>query len=541
MSLRLTRPVLSGLLAALAAAALPAVASASISPALTVGGDTAAGKSPAGVTFDINFGDAGGDSPKDVTIVFPPGLLADHTVNRGACATAAPVAACKIGAGTATVGGKPIPLSAYLVAPASAADIAGLDVVYGSQSATAAISLRKAPDVGLNTTFTNLAPGLGALNIEFTNMRLPSSCPAAPANVTIVADSQAAPATITKATAPLTVTGCKSLAYAPKLTASITRDAKGSGATIVTTVTQAVGESASKSIEFDLPRSLAANPADFACLTAAGCTVGTVSAVSPLIPAGGPLAAGKLALGGSLTAPTVTLSFPAPLGITIVGAINPVSGSVTLAPLPDLPLTSLVLTFNGGPGGEKAFNTTCAPGKFVGKFAPQDGAATDNVSAAIRYTGCAGAPTAKSGSLTGLAAGRPKLRFKLAAGRNAPPLASLSVGLPSGLGFDAKAISRSRRCTGTAGKRTCTTTLRVNGLAASGATFSAARIARGRLVVTLRKPAKSATFTLAAPLLSEAAALAAKVEHNKVKTLTVSVKATDAKHATSPLSLKLKV
>ncbi len=85
---RFTRPVVAGLLAAVAAAALPAVASAAISLTLTVSGDTAAGKSPAAVTFNINFRNVGSDSPKDVTIAFPAGLLADHAVSQGACTTA---------------------------------------------------------------------------------------------------------------------------------------------------------------------------------------------------------------------------------------------------------------------------------------------------------------------------------------------------------------------------------------------------------------------------------------------------------------------
>ena len=81
--------------------------------------------------------------------------------------------------------------------------------------------------------------------------------------------------------------------------------------------------------------------------------------------------------------------------------MNLLSGnSVTFAPLPDLPLTSLVLTLNGGPAGAKAFDTSCAPGNLVGKFTPQDGAPADNVSAAITYTNCAGAPAATAPLLT---------------------------------------------------------------------------------------------------------------------------------------------
>ncbi len=545
MFLRFTRPALVGLLTALAAAALPAVASAAISPTLTLSGDTAAGKRLASVGFDIKFNPSpGSDSPKDVTIAFPPGLLADHTVNNGACTTTTPVSACQIGSGTATLNGVPNPVTAYLVAPPSSADIAGLDVVFGPQSsplasATGAITLRTTPDVGLNIAFTNLPNvGLDELNIAFTNMRLPSSCPTTPANVTVTADSQAAPTTKT-ATAPLAVSGCASLAYAPKLTATVTKDAKDSGATVLTTVTQNANESASKSIEFDLPSSLAPNTADLACLNATGCKIGTASAASPLVPTGGALANGTVTLAGTLAAPTIAISFPSPLAISIVGTVNLTSLSVTFASVPDLPLTSLTMTLNSGPAGSKAFNTSCAPGKVVGKFTPQDSAATQTVPAVIAYANCAGAPTS-SGSVAGLAAGHPKLRFKVTAGSNAPLVSSLSVGLPNGLGFNRKAISTSTKCKRT-GKKKCATTVTIKGLTASGGTVSGARIAGGRLVITFKKASKGATITLGAPLLTESTALQTKVKKRKVKSVTVTVKVTDAKHATTALALKLKV
>ena len=69
-------------------------------------GDTAAGKSPAAVTFNINFRNVGSDSPKDVTIAFPAGSAGRSRGKPGACTTAAPVDACKIATGRATVNGK---------------------------------------------------------------------------------------------------------------------------------------------------------------------------------------------------------------------------------------------------------------------------------------------------------------------------------------------------------------------------------------------------------------------------------------------------
>ena len=402
---RFKRPVLAALLAAAAAAALPAVASAAISPTLSVSGDTAAGKSPATVTFNINFGNVGSDSPKDLSVTLPPGLLANANENGGACLIAtSPTAACQVGSGTLTAAGIANQVTEYLVKAPKPADIGGVVLVAGSSPtgtvlSTADVTLTSAGNVAV--AFTALPDeDVAELNVTLTTLRLPSNC--ASGTVTVTADSYADSASRT-ATATLTPMGCSSLAYSPKLTASITKDANDSGATIVATITQVAGESASKSIAFDLPSSLSPNIADLACLTAAGCTVGRVSAASPLIPAGGPLANGKVTLDGSISAPTITLSFPPPLAITLVGNVNLLSGNaVTFAPLPDLPLTSLVLTLDGGPAGAKAFDTSCAPGNLVGEFTPQDGAPADNVSAAIAYVNCAGAPTASSRRISGL-------------------------------------------------------------------------------------------------------------------------------------------
>jgi hypothetical protein len=53
--------------------------------------------------MDLKFNPSGGDSPKDVTINLPPGLLSDASINGGACLRAtAPVPGCQVGTGTVT-------------------------------------------------------------------------------------------------------------------------------------------------------------------------------------------------------------------------------------------------------------------------------------------------------------------------------------------------------------------------------------------------------------------------------------------------------
>ena len=101
-----------------------------------------------------------------------------------------------------------------------------------------------------------------------------------------------------------TPTGCSDLTYAPKLSATITKDKNDSGAAMVTGITQAATESASKTIVLQLPKGLTPNvTADVPCLSGTGCKVGTATATSPAVP-NAALANGTVTLGGSATAPT---------------------------------------------------------------------------------------------------------------------------------------------------------------------------------------------------------------------------------------------
>src|SRR5207248_1162751 len=159
-------------------------------------------------------------------------------------------------------------------------------------------------------------------------------------------------------------------------------------------------------IVLTLPKGLTPNvTADGPCLTGgAGCQIGTATATAPGVPDAA-LANGVVRLTGTITAPKLQVSFPAPFGLTNTGDVNLANGSVTFADVPDLPLTSLALNVTG-PNGQKAFNTDCAPASVKGQFTAQSGA-TATVNAPIKFTGCASKPTA-SGSTSGLASGHPK-------------------------------------------------------------------------------------------------------------------------------------
>ena len=534
------RRALIGLATTVAVMALPAVASATITPALTLNqsAGTTAGTSPATVGFDAAFPSSTGDTVKDVTFALPPGLLADANINGGACLISpSATSACQVGTGTITADGLGVPVTEYLVAaPTGSGGAGGVEVVNNATQTALTTGVVSLTPTGLDVAFTNLSAGISEMNFTLTDLRLPSSCPATPANVTITADSQQS-TTSTTASAPLTVTGCSSLSYTPGLTVTDTKDAKDTGATLAFGITWGATDSGTKSITFKLPSILGINlAADVACLTGTGpgCVVGTATATSPLVPSIA-LAHGTVTLGGSGSAPTIKVAFPAPFGITLVGDIS-LSGSVMFANVPDVPLTSLNLTLTG-PNGKKAFTTTCAPSSTSGDFTSQSGVSKP-ATAVVKLVGCANATA--TGSLSGLAAGHPKLSFKATHVKGGPNIASVTVGLPAGLKFSHAAFETHKTCVTKNGKKKCTTTTTIKGLGVSGAKVKAVALKAGKLVITLNKAAASAKVSLSGPVLTESSSLQTKVKKHKAKTLTVTLKVTDAKKNTTSVPLKLK-
>ena len=84
----------------MAALALAPVADASITTTLAL--NQSAGKaagSAANLGLDLKFADTGTDSPRDLTINLPPGLLANASIGGGACLKTANVSGstCKVG------------------------------------------------------------------------------------------------------------------------------------------------------------------------------------------------------------------------------------------------------------------------------------------------------------------------------------------------------------------------------------------------------------------------------------------------------------
>jgi hypothetical protein len=518
-------------------------ASASAAPTLTITpSNLQAGGSPT-VTTDVTFSPAAGDTPKDVVIQLAPGLLANANANPTclAAANTTPAGPCQIGTGSvsASISPTPITATAFLVPPASSADLAGIQIVAPPlQPVYAGISFRGTPSVGLNlkatlpqvagVSVTELVLALNpTLNGNPFN-RLPTSCSAATSTATISYYGATPTGTPSGSFTP---TGCNTLAYSPTLAASATKDLADPGVKVVTAISQpATGQSASKTVSLTVPSgTLGANLAAATSLicadaTLATCTqVGSASAVSPLLPL--PLS-GKVFLTGTLAAPAITVSFPAPFALRLDGAISILTNAVTFSSVPDVPLSQLVVTLNGG--ANALYTATCAQptGTVAGQFTGQNGA-TATSSPSITVANCptstpkqAGPPTSSGASLTGVGKGKATLKFTVVSGINgAPLLKKVTVSLPGGLSFDGKKLKKA---------------LSVN----HKFTY---KLSGGKLTITLKSTASSVAVSIGSAGIKVGKALAKNVKKHKTKKLTVSTTATDASGKTTRLPLTLSV
>jgi hypothetical protein len=419
---------------ALLAPAVPAAhASTSASSTLDQSAGTTAG-SAINLGLDLKFTNTGTDSPRHLTLNLPPGLLANASINGGACLKTRDVSdtACQVGSGTVTatpdlVGiiNVPLPVSLpvsfYLVPPPAPGDLAGLAVTgLGEQlGPTGDIKIRPTSDaagvgVTINLVLPNQLPltlpglppvnltqiSLDEINSTFNALRYPTACPRTPADVSITVDSYADPTTQSTA-APLSVTGCSSLPYAPAFKATAVRDTGDRQVTLDTTITQTPSEAPSRSITLAFPpATLAPNLGSLQalCLDVASGScrpVGAATASSPLYPTA---LSGKAYLTGSSRGLSLTLAFPAPFALTLTGDVNLLANSATFTGLPDIPLTNLGVSLAGGADG--LFLTTCRTptGTATATMTDQNGDKTVTVPSALTVSGC---PSTGSGPAAG--------------------------------------------------------------------------------------------------------------------------------------------
>jgi hypothetical protein len=514
----------------------------------------------------------------------PGGLLANAAIDKGACLkSAAPMPACQVGSGRVKASGVvmvlntpvpvpvSLPISFDLVAPPNPFDLAGLALlVNGSQLGSPAdITVRSSGDptgVGLNIAFRNIPdtfPLLGPVAIPisvdelkstFDGLRLPASCPATPARVTVTGDSYNN-ATQMTASAPLHVTGCSALPYTPAFHVTAVKDAADNGVRVLTDVTQRPGEATSRTVALALPAAVvspnvaAVLNGGILCTNAvfAGCeTIGSARADSPLYPAA---LIGRVFLTGALTTPAITIVFPAPFSLELGGSVDLATNTTTFHDVPDIPLSELEVTLAGG--ADAAFATTCATpsGTATARLTTQNGDRTVTVPSAFTVAGCggkvgggaggtattgpnttksrpsSGRPHIVSASFSGLGRGRPTLSFRLLAGSHAPRLSSFTIELPQGL-----SIVRRRR-----GKR-----LTVAGVALEGTRISSVALRKGRLVLSLRRPFSSVAVKLEATALKETSGLRHKAKHRRIKSLKLTVITRDINGRRTTLTAQVK-
>jgi hypothetical protein len=508
---------------AVAAALLIAVlwvpaAGAATSPALSL--DQSAGNTAGSTTnlgMNLTFSNTGSDSPDQLTINLPPGLLANADIDNGACLTTADLSdtSCQVGTGTVTADALDlvpltVPVTFDLVPPPAPGDLAGLAVNdNGTQiGSTADVKVRpsgSAGGVGITIDFVlpNSLDGvpiqLANIDSTFDGLRYPTTCPSTPADVTVGVNSYQV-SSVKTVSAPLSVTGCSSLPYAPKFAATVTKDSADRQVKLTTTVTQAANESPTGSLTLGFTgNALAVNLGSIKALctnlASGSCSpVGTATADSPLYPK--PLTANAY-LTGNVNGPTLTLAFPAPFPLTLVGNVDLGNLTTTFSGLPDIPLTSLALTLNGGP--EALFNTNCRPynGGLSATLVDQNGDKT--VKAADSYTivGCAawvGASAAKGSSgsgsssansagvkltsvhVSGSKSGHPTMRFVVSSKRGRK-LVRFTIAPPKGMHFIA---GRSL----------------IKDIKVSGGKLKSAKLVHGKLVITLRKPVERVRVTI---------------------------------------------
>ncbi len=580
-----------------AAAILAPGAGASITPTLSL--NQSAGRtagSTANLGLDLKFTDTGTDSPHNLVLNLPPGLLANAAVNGGACLKTANVSgsACEVGSGTVSATADPIPgllnlpvavsvpVTFYLVPPPSAGDLAGLAVEgLGEQiGSTGDIKIRPTGDPdGVGVTLDLALPdqlpltlpvigkvnaaqiSLTEINSTFDGLRYPATCPSTPASLTASVDSYSDP-TVHGLAAPLSVTGCSALAYSPSFQVAASRDSTDRQVKLSTTITQTATQAPSRSVSLAFPTAtLAPNLESIKalCLNLASgtCqTVGSATATSPLYPT--PLS-GRAYLTGSSAGLSLTLVFPSPFPLTLTGAVDLVHNSATFSGLPDIPLTNLGVTLNGGAAG--LFLSTCQTpsGTATAALTDQNGDKSVNAPAKFTVSGCpavsggstggsggggsggsgatgsgngstttgvtVGGTTLSRGGLSGLGSGRASLRFKLRVAKHAAKLRALTIELPSGLSFIAHTHGKHQHITG---------------VTLAGATIKSLALSHGHLIITLRKAVSSLTVTITSTALKESATLKRKANAGKLKSLRLTVITTNTKAKRSTFRVQIR-
>jgi hypothetical protein len=530
-------------------------------------GSTAAGSDPSiTATIALDYGANLTDSVKNTTLTLPPGLLAALGAIQALCTsqelTEKPSATCppgsEIGSGflSASLAGiaKSPTLSSnvtlYIMPAPTASDVAGVGAVVtllGIPVATTTgtvdvssvggapvlvLSLPNIPDsltssngrtTGLQIhqlSFTIIGPAPSITGVPSTTpfTRLPTTCVPATTTLSVQTWSAASPnGSGSNTFTPTACSGPGAIGFTPSVSASASKDANDNGVTLVTTVNSDPQQAASKTLVLTVPpTTLGADVFNAAALF--NKVVGSVTANTPLLSA--PLV-GTVTLTGTIASPALTITFPPPVAITFSGGINLQTNAVAFETVPDVPLSGLSVTLTGG--STALFYTNCLQpdGTLSAGFVGQNGAAF-TATTPLNVTGCPPPVVASltSPSLVGARTSHAKFSFGLVAGEGLPKLASFTVSLPGGLSFNPKTFKQ--------------------GVSLSGAKLRSVRLQHGKLQLRLKSPASTVKVKLSPTALVESKSLATKIKAHKVKSLTATVRATNAAGASITLTVKLK-
>jgi hypothetical protein len=420
--------------------------------------DTQAG-GPAALTVHIGRPDKN-LRLQDAKVSLPPGLTGrlpavpacDVDVARAnGCSDASLVGSARVSVGTG-----PMPLAlpgkVYLTKGFDGA-IAGLAVSVDTKVPALDLGtivvmnkLILRPDAGIDVQTESLPQKLEGIPTVYRSIDLTidrkgfmqnaTSCAAQPLHGTFTAVG----GTTATADAPYAATGCDKLPFAPKLSATIGgagQVAKGSHPPLSVTIEQADGQAAMSRTVVSLPAGVGVDLKNLGAVCAAaqlaagacpaGSKIGTVSAVTPLLP-------GTLSGNVYLTQGAKLGALP---GIALDLGLIRLQGSVALGSrlvttfenIPDVPLAKLVLNLTGGPKGAlSTIKSICGQVPTVQAIYGAHSGATGKASVDATVLGCA--PLSGSGDLYGIAKKRPTLRLSLIATH---ALKSLRVKLPSTL------------------------------------------------------------------------------------------------------------
>ena len=205
--------------------------------------------------------------------------------------------------------------------------------------------------------------------------------------------------------------------------------------------------------------------------------------------------------------------FPSPFPLTLTGTVDLPTNTTTFTGLPDIPLTDLAVTLNGGRYGLFLANCATPSGTATASLTDQNGDKTARVPARLTLAGCpsngASGSAGSGGSsgarlsavrFSGLRAGRPALSFRISGGH----LSAVTVELPSGLRLTGRRSVRS-------------------GVRASAGGIRSASISRGHLVLVLRRAVTATTVTVGPAVLRESTGLRHRARARTLKRLALTV------------------